>query len=264
MTHNKIGDVGHAALWIGFFGMFLPTLYFAMVVANAKSKGRSFFFETLTMSITAIASIAYLMMATNQGYVGGEDDGDRQFFYVRYIDWTLTTPLMLLDIAGIAGASFDTQFLLVLTDIMMIVAGLVGAHMNEGSDHESYKWAFFAMGMFFYMPIVYFLLQEIPGGRGKSAAALAKTVGLFTLVLWSAYPIVWFIAEGTETISPDTEAIMYTILDVLAKSVFGFMIVSAREALDEASARASTAVGARDASLLPAPESGGEFGDDGR
>ena len=35
-------------------------------------------------------------------------------------------------------------------------------------------------------------------------------------------------------ISPDTEAICYTILDVLAKSVFGLMIVSARDAIEDA------------------------------
>ena len=128
---------------------------------------------------------------------------------------------MLLDIAGLAGSNTDTKSLLIMTDVLMILAGVIGANMNEDSsgDHEHYKWAFFALGLMFYMPIVSFLANDLGKGSGK-AAALGRKVGFFTLVLWSAYPIVWVVAEGTEVISPDTEAIAYTILDVLAKSVF--------------------------------------------
>lgn len=238
MTSDEVSHVGRAALWVGFIGMFFPTLYFAAEAFRAKASRRSYFYETLTAAITGIASVAYLTMATQQGYAGGEGEGHRQFFYARYIDWTLTTPLMLIDIACLAGASFDQQFLLVIADILMIVAGLIGANMNEGAKHEEYKWAFFALGMMFYMPIVHFLIFDLSGARGKSAS-LARSVGCWTLVLWSAYPLVWMIAEGTGTISCDTEAIVYTILDILAKSVFGFMIVSARDAIEEANARSS-------------------------
>jgi len=235
MTSDEIGDVGHSALWVGFAGMFLPSIYFWSVALNAKAGGSSYYFETLTATITSIASLAYLIMATDQGYEGGSDTGDRQFFWIRYVDWTLTTPLMLLDIAGLAGANADSKMLLVMTDILMVLAGVIGANMNEDSsgDHEHYKWAFFALGMMFYMPIVSFLVSDLGKGSGK-AGALSKKVGFLTLVLWSAYPVVWVVAEGTEVISPDTEAICYTILDVLAKSVFGLMIVSARDAIEDA------------------------------
>lgn len=235
MTHDSVTDVGKAALWVGFFGMFLPTMYFMYCVYRAKNAGQSFYFETLTMTITGIASIAYLTMATEQGYEGG-DDGDRQFFFVRYIDWTLTTPLMLLDIAGLARVTrSDGLGLLLGSDVLMIVAGVIGANMNDSNgDYKHYKWAFFALGMLFYMPICHFLLMETGEGKSK-AAALSRTVGLFTLLLWSAYPVVWIVAEGSEVISPDVEAIAYTVLDILAKSVFGVMIVTAREAIEEAS-----------------------------
>lgn len=234
MTGDSVTEVGKSALWVGFFGMFFPTMYFMYCVYRAKNAGQSYYFETITMMITGIASIAYLTMATEQGYEGGED-GTRQFFFARYIDWTLTTPLMLLDIAGLAGVTrSDALGLLLGSDILMIVAGVIGANMNDSNGaNEGYKWAFFLIGMLFYMPICYFLLMEMGEGRSK-AASLSRTVGMFTLFLWSAYPVVWIVAEGSEIISPDTEAIAYTTLDILAKSVFGLMIVTAREAIEEA------------------------------
>lgn len=232
---EEISDVGHAALWIGFAGMFLPSIYFWSVALNAKAGGNSYHFETLTATITSLATLAYLIMATDQGYEGGAGTDDRQFFWIRYVDWTLTTPLMLLDIAGLAKANTDAKVLLIMTDVLMILAGVIGANMNDTSsgDNEHYKWAFFALGMMFYMPIVSFLANDLGNGAGK-AGALSRKVGFFTLVLWSAYPIVWVVAEGTEVISADTEAICYTILDVLAKSVFGLMIVGARDAIEDA------------------------------
>ena len=177
MTSDEVGDVGHAALWVGFVGMFLPSIYFWSVALNAKAGGSSFYFETLTATITSIATLAYLIMATDQGFEGGSGTGDRQFFWIRYVDWTLTTPLMLLDIAGLAGANADAKMLLVMTDILMVLAGVIGANMNEDSsgDHEHYKWAFFALGMMFYMPIVSFLVNDLGKGSGKAGALSKKS-----------------------------------------------------------------------------------------
>merc|ERR1711879_237891 len=67
---------------------------------------------------------------------------------------------------------------------------------------------------------------------GEAARALYKKVAMLTIVLWTFYPIVWVLAEGTRTVSASLEACLYMIMDVTSKCVFGFMIVSARSALD--------------------------------
>jgi len=45
-----------------------------------------------------------------------------------------------------------------------------------------------------------------------------------TVVTWFFYPIVWIFAEGTGDFCSNAEAICYTVLDVIAKSVFAFAI----------------------------------------
>jgi bacteriorhodopsin len=82
------------------------------------------------------------------------------------------------------------------------------------------------------------VLFYIPSFAGASADAklwlirgdLFNRVSVLTAITWSCYPIVWLAGEGHGNISVDTECICYVVLDVLAKSLFGIIIVSARDA----------------------------------
>merc|ERR1712178_431377 len=83
-------------------------------------------YHIITFGITAIASLAYLTMATGHGVYIRPFDG-REFFYARYIDWAFTTPLQLTDICGFGAADSDTMAWLLGIDFLMIIAGLIGA-----------------------------------------------------------------------------------------------------------------------------------------
>jgi len=63
-------------------------------------------FHYITAAITMVAAIAYFTMASNLGYaaipvefqrsnpvVAGPPGATREIFYVRYIDWFVTTPV---------------------------------------------------------------------------------------------------------------------------------------------------------------------------
>merc|ERR1711990_393520 len=50
-----------------------------------------------------------------------------------------------------------------------------------------------------------------------------------TVLAWTLYPVVWILAEGTDTISANGEAIFYTILDIISKAGFGILIVTMRK-----------------------------------
>ena len=99
------------------------------------------------MTINGIASLAYLTMAS--GYGASAVNG-QQFFYARYVDWTLTTPLMLVDLAYLANAKcpLETALHLVAIDVLMIVGGLFGA--LQGGQTSS--WMFFAYSNYVRTP----------------------------------------------------------------------------------------------------------------
>ena len=149
--------------------------------------------------------------------------GTREIFYVRYIDWTITTPLLLLDLLLTAGLPTPTIAITILADEVMIICGLVGALTST-----SYKWGYWLFGMLAFFYVVYTLVLD---GR-KHAKALGPNVnkvynacGVLTIFLWFLYPIAWGLAEGGNVIHPDSEAIFYGILDVFAKPVFGAMLI---------------------------------------
>jgi len=148
----------------------------------------------------------------------------RQVFWARYIDWSLTTPLLLLDLAFLAGMDGASILVTIVADLIMVLLGLFAAFGSTGAQ----KWGYYAMACIAYLVIVYQLV--IPGRRAVMAkdsktAKLFAAIGGFTLILWTLYPIVWGIGDGARKWSVDTEIIAYAVLDVLAKPVFGFWLL---------------------------------------
>ena len=75
----------------------------------------------------------------------------------------------------------------------------------------------------------------------KHALALGTDIGktyticgVWTIFLWFLYPIAWGLSEGGNVIAPDSEAIFYGILDVLAKPVFGALLLWGHRNIDPA------------------------------
>jgi len=203
------------------------TLYF---YTKAQAVSGSKFFEVLTMGITGIATLAYLLMYTGAGRNWVEDVPGTfsPVYWARYVDWTLTTPLMLWDILALAGAPNDEIAMVVIMDMLMVGFGIAGAQTQDAN-----KWIFFAFGMAAFFHIVVVLLKYSKANKyGEEARALYNKVAWMTIVLWSLYPLVWIFAEGQRMISASLEAFLYMLMDVSAKCVFGLMIVQARGALE--------------------------------
>jgi bacteriorhodopsin len=225
---TELTETGEKVLWAAFFGLALPTMYFAYeMFKQPEGKRRN---HMITMFITLIASLAYLVMASGHGIYTREFDG-RQFYFARYIDWAVTTPLMLLEICAFAGASSDTTNWLLGVDFLMIVAGLIGAFLD--GDEKYYFWFF---GMCMFAPILHALikgLKESAATKSEAVQTVFKKISQLTAFTWACYPVVWLAAEGMGKISVDQETMCYTVLDLLAKSVFGMIIIGARDAVNE-------------------------------
>ena len=59
----------------------------------------------------------------------------RAVFYARYIDWTITTPLLLLELLLTTGLPLTEIFSTIFMDELMIITGLIGALVAS-----EYKW----------------------------------------------------------------------------------------------------------------------------
>ena len=77
-----------------------------------------------------------------------------------------------------------------------------------------------------FAPIV-FKLFGMTSSAPKVTAGAYKKIAWLTITTWTAYPVVWAFAEGMNELTEDTETAAYTILDILAKSLFGLIVIMA-------------------------------------
>jgi len=268
---NVITRAGIIVLWVVFGMFFLMSCYylkmyswyssvassevdtedFNLVGVNDKKLNQSilhFLANPCLIAgvVTLIASLAYLTMATGNGWYIRCHDG-RMFFFARYIDWVVTTPLMLHALCHFAHAPDEIWSFMVFSDIVMIVSGLIASTIT-GAE----KWVFFAFSMLAFIPILYYICHlrgQVVDNRTRDRntgmlihhnqpdAIYLPYIWFFgnyhfiadlTVVAWFLYPVIWILAEGTGHLSVTGEAIAYAVLDFVAKGVFGWFIVNSR------------------------------------
>ncbi|KAI1502785.1 hypothetical protein F5X99DRAFT_142461 [Biscogniauxia marginata] len=237
-------EVGHRTLWVVCILMGLSSLAFYGMAMRVPVQKR--LFHVLTAFITTFAFLSYYAMATGDG-VGIHttiikesklhvitEIVKRDVYWARYIDWSLTTPLLLLDLSFLAGLDGASILVTVVSDVIMILTGLFAAFSRD----QAQGWGWYAFACIAYLNIVYQI-----GYKGRHAVSTKDTktkaffgsISLFTLVLWTAYPIVWGIADGARKFNVDGEIIAYAVLDILAKPVFGFWLLLTHDRLARAS-----------------------------
>lgn len=69
---------------------------------------------------------------------------------------------------------------------------------------------------------------------GADVGRVFLTCGSLTALVWILYPVSWGVSEGGNVIAPDSEAIFYGILDLLAKPVFGALLIWGHRDIDPA------------------------------
>jgi bacteriorhodopsin len=209
-------------------------------------------YYVITIFIPAIAFASYLSMAMGFGAitvpVGGEM---KTIYWARYADWLFTTPLLLLDLALLAGASRNAIATLVGADAAMIVTGLVGAISrepivfggNEVLTAEAARLIWWGVSCGFFLVVLYFLLSTLSRNAAQAPGEVGELFGTLrnlTAVLWTAYPIVWIVGtEGLGIVGLGPETAAFMVLDLLAKVGFGIILLSSRSALDAASGAAT-------------------------
>jgi len=242
-SYQEAGDVCHRTLLVVFVIMLISSVAFYAMAFRVPVQKRMF--HILTAFITTFATLSYYAMAIGDGtsynkITSVEKTGKhfpdvtnvvyREVYWARYVDWSVTTPLLLLDLALLAGLSGANILVAIVADIIMILTGLFAALTVE----EGPKWGWYAMACLAYLVVIY---QLAVNGRGvvqnkdKKTATFFSSIAGFTLILWTVYPIIWGIADGSRKASVDAEIIGYAVLDVLAKPVFGFWLLFTHDAM---------------------------------
>jgi len=115
----------------------------------------------------------------------------------------------------------------------MILAGMFAAFGSKGTAQ---KWGWYTIACVAYAGVIWHVGvhgSRMVKAKGSKVVKLFTTLAVFTLVLWTAYPIVWAVADGSRRVSVDTEIMLYAVLDVLVKAGFGLWLLLAHRKVPE-------------------------------
>jgi bacteriorhodopsin len=129
----------------------------------------------------------------------------------RYLDWILTTPLLLLSLIHITNIK-DTKLIvfLLLCDVLMIYTGYLGTLTED----PAFRLTLFFISTFFLFCIFTIILRHSP----------PKWLTTYFFIIWLGYPIFWILHETKSGITNDTYNYIISSLDVIAKIGFGILL----------------------------------------
>jgi bacteriorhodopsin len=212
--------------FIGSMAMMAASAFFFLSLNQFDKKWRTS--VLVSGLITFIAAVHYFYM---RDYWNAHEVSPTFF---RYVDWTLTVPLMCLEfylILKVAGAKQNLLWKMIFLSIVMLVTGYIGEAVYRGSADI---WGFIS-GLAYFV-IVYEIwfgeASKLAAAAGGNVLSSHKILCWFVLVGWSIYPLGYmlgttgwyssFLGETKDT--KEMMDIVYNIADAINKIGFGLVI----------------------------------------
>ncbi len=211
----------------GYMAMFAASVFFFFERGTVDGKWKT----SMLVSglITGIAAVHYYYMRDYYTATGENPTA------LRYIDWTLTVPLMCVEfylLTKPAGATKSLLWKLIGASVLMLVAGYYGEAFTDGSTGHSVLWGVIStVGYVYILYTAWF--GEVKQLADKSNSPVIKrgisTLAWFVLVGWAIYPIGymcmpggWFnVGLGWQSGNVD---LFYNIADAVNKIGFGLVV----------------------------------------
>ena len=213
--------------FIGYMAMLASSIFF--FVERGSVDGKWKLSMLVSALITGIAAVHYYYMRDYYLSTGQTPTA------LRYIDWTLTVPLMCVEfylLTKAAGAKISLLWKLILASVWMLVTGYVGEAFSNGSTTLSSFWG--AVSSIGYVYVLYTAWSgEVAQLAKKSGDPVVikgiNTLAWFVLVGWAIYPIGYMcmpggwlnVGLGWNSSNVD---LFYNIADAINKIGFGLVI----------------------------------------
>ncbi|HZF66541.1 MAG TPA: bacteriorhodopsin [Gemmatirosa sp.] len=193
---------------------------------------------------------AYLAMVFGQGKT---EAYGQTAHWARYVDWVVSTPLLLLALAFTAlhqtrekGRHATLVAGLLAADVFMILTGLV-------ADLSPYplRYVWYLLGcaaLVVILAVVWGPLRRIAEASSPELGRVYRRVAGLLAVLWIGYPLFWILGpSGLRVIGQSTETLLFVVWPILSKvgwslvDLTSLRALNARTAGDAPSSRAAEA-----------------------
>jgi sensory rhodopsin len=211
----------------GYMAMLASSVFFFFERGSVDGKWKL----SLLVSglITGIAAVHYYYMRDYYLATGQTPTA------LRYIDWTLTVPLMCVEfylLTKSAGAQKSLLWKLIFAAVLMLVAGYIGEAFTDGSSGHSFMWgAISTIGYVYILYTAWFgeVAQLAKNSGDPIVERGVKTLAWFVFVGWAVYPIGYMCMPGgwlntSLGWSASNVDLFYNIADAINKIGFGLVV----------------------------------------
>lgn len=215
----------------GYMAMFAATLFFWFESYNVAPKWRT----SLIVSglVTFIAGVHYFYMRDTYLATGQSPTA------YRYIDWTLTVPLLMVEFYLLlkpAGAKLSMLWQFVVASLVMLVAGYIGEAFYANDGAQNIMWGIIStIGYAYIVYVVWFGAgKTLADNSGPDIQKAQFKIKWFVFAGWAIYPIGYMLLDGnllaglSGTLPID---LVYNIGDAVNKIGFGLVTYSAAKAM---------------------------------
>jgi bacteriorhodopsin len=213
----------------GYMAMLADSVFFFFERSSVSKKWKL----SLLISglITGIAAVHYYYMRDYYLATGQNPTA------LRYIDWTLTVPLMCVEfylLTKAAGAKISLLWKLLAASVWMLVAGYIGEAFTDGSSSHSVIWGFLStIGYVYILYTAWFgeVAQLAEKSGNETVVKGVRILAWFVLVGWAIYPIGYMCMPGGWLNtglgwSSSNVDLFYNIADAINKIGFGLVVYS--------------------------------------
>lgn len=208
--------------WLYVAGMAIGALHFWAL--SRDPKGVPQYEYLVAIFIPIWSGLAYMAMALDQGKV---EAAGQMAHYARYIDWIVTTPLLLLSLSWTAMQFIKKDWTLIgflmSTQVVVITTGLI-ADLSE-RDWVRYLW--YTCGVAAFLIVLWGIwvpLRAKSKSQGGELAELHDKLTIYFTVLWVSYPIVWILGpSGFGWLNQDIDTFLFCLLPFFSKVGFSFL-----------------------------------------
>ena len=207
--------------FVGCMAMMAASAFFFLSLNQFDKKWRTS--VLVSGLITFIAAVHYFYM---RDYWTSFQESPTFF---RYVDWTLTVPLMCVEfylILKVAGAKQSLMWKMIFLSIVMLVTGYVGETIDRPN-----AWVWGLISGIAYFVIVYEIwlgeASKLAQAAGGNVLSAHKILCWFVLVGWAIYPLGYTLGTDgwyTSIVGKGSVDVAYNLADAINKIGFGLVV----------------------------------------
>ena len=223
--------------WVGFLCLMGASivLMFKLFSFKGPDGDQDFFIgyreeKCISIFVNLIAAITYW------GRICAHFNGDvgmaLNVNFYKYFDYIFTCPILTLDLLWSLNLPYKVTY---ATFVLLIM--VTGVFCNSFEPPARYLWFFFGCCLFIFtwyniIKLVYCRFQQFMNDDAKKVRAPLKLSLTLYFTIWCGYPCLWILDEFG-LIPGMAVHVLSMIMDVAAKSVYGFALLKFQLGVDK-------------------------------